>query len=106
MIFEWHDSNIEKPDKNCTVLVCYVSSRGTEYEMKSYEVIGYTTNLYSLDRYDFRALKNKEDKSGFYRLDSEFGFVDVHPDAWTYISEYNPDLIKEARTYVNKKEKK
>lgn len=46
---------------------------------KSIDILGFTTNPYKLDCYDFEEYKNKKTDGIFYSYDSEYGYND-YPD--------------------------
>ena len=60
----------DKMPKNGTYL-CTVCGWGGEY----LQILGYSKNLYKVDEFDFW---DKKGKAGFYELDSEYGFHEVH----------------------------
>ena len=50
-----------------------------------YHVASWSNNLYKVDKYDFY---DKKKKSGFYKLDSEYGYIETSCSAWAKIEPY------------------
>lgn len=65
---EWFDAKTNPPKKAGRYL-CLL-----DYGHPCYEVISYTTNLQSVDEFDFR----NEKRPGWYAYDSEWGYVERH----------------------------
>ena len=72
----WHPYPKETPPKECVYITTVHIPGATK---NSIRLCSYSNNLYSLDEYTF----TKEDGSGFYSYDSEYGYYpELNVIAW------------------------
>ena len=68
---DWNDINNGFPTEDGNYLCV---NKGYITDKPYIEILGFSTNLYKLDKYDFNEYKNKKQKCGFYDYDSNFGY--------------------------------
>ena len=82
-MIDWISVKESLPTKSGRYLTAHSRIYGFSY---SYEVLGFSLNLYALDKYDFPK-KQYKNKKGFYYYDREYGYGE-QPDVefWATIN--------------------
>ena len=87
-----------KPDKDGSYL-CITGVKAYNDIIYFMHIIDFTHDLYKIDPYDFYKYryKRKDERSGWYNLDSEYGYYEItNVYAWCKLPEMPEEFRKEA----------